>query len=157
LGQPRAQATQIEKQRLLRRTRAAAHDRPVAKNVVLHGGAYPPCGVGREANFSIGLETRRRFQEPDVTFLYQVADRKPERAELPRHRDDESHVGSGDLMQSFLIALVPPANCKRVFLIAIEIGRFHRGTDQASFRRFFHRQALHCPAPTCFRSGSRCF
>ena len=84
LRQPGAQPSQIEEQRLLRRAGAAAHDRPVAQDVVLDGGPDPPRRIGGEAHLALRLEAGGGLQQADMPFLDQVAERQPEMPELCR-------------------------------------------------------------------------
>jgi hypothetical protein len=90
-----------------------------------------------------------------MAFLNKITDRQSESTELSRHRDDQAHVGGRDLVQSFLITLTFPAQGKSMLFIASKIRRLHRGSDQASLSRFFHRQALHCR--NMFRIGITLF
>ena len=51
-------------------------------------------------------------------------------AEAGRQRDDEAHMGGGQLMKGRLVALVLPAHGKQVLLFAFEKGRIHGRADE---------------------------
>ena len=126
LRQARAQSPQIEEERLLRRGRAAAHDRPVAQDVVLDRRADPPGRIGREADLAVRLEARRRLEQADMALLDEVAHRQPEIAESGGDRDHQAHMGSGQAMQRRLILAVSPAHGEIVLFATFEIGGLHR-------------------------------
>src|SRR3546814_4592315 len=76
----RAQTAEIEEQRLMGRGGAGAHDRPVAKDKVLHRRADPPRGIGREADVALRLAPAGSLQQPKSALLDEVAqDRKSTR------------------------------------------------------------------------------
>ena len=112
IADARAQAAQIEEQRLLRRRRAGAHDRPIAQHEILHRRADPPRGVGGEAHFALRLEARRGLHQADIALLHQIAHRQAVMAEARGHRDDEAQIGGDQFVQRALVVLVAPARAK---------------------------------------------
>src|SRR5690606_29499184 len=94
---------QVEEQRLLRRARTTADNRPVTQDIVLHRGANPPTGIGREAHVARRLEPRRRLEQSDVTFLNKIAHGQAETAELGSHGDHQAHMRERYLVAGVLI------------------------------------------------------
>ncbi len=77
-----------------------------------------------------------------MALLDQIAHRKAEIAELGRHRDHQPHMGSGNLVQSLLVAVFAPADRQVVLFLAFKIGRLHGSPDQVPLRLLFHRPRL---------------
>jgi len=92
LHQPGAQPAQVEEQGFLRGGRAAAHDRPVAQDVILDRRPDPPRRVGGEAHVPLRLEPGGGFHQADMPLLNEVGHRQAIVTKTPRQGDDEAHV-----------------------------------------------------------------
>src|ERR1700733_2159567 len=120
----------MEEESLLGRARTAAYNRPIAQNIILNSGAYPPRGISRKAHVAFGLEACRCFHEPDMSFLDQVGGRQAVVAKSHCDRDDKPHMGMDELMQSRLILIFPPAAGQIAFLPMFEKRRGHRRRNE---------------------------
>ena len=129
-GEPGAQAAQVEEQRFLGRAGAAANDRPVPQDVILHRGADPPGGVGGEAHLALRIEAGRGLQQAHMAFLDQIGHGQAVMPEPGRDRDDEPHMSGGQLMKRRFIAVVLPANGQQPLLLPFEEWRVHGGADK---------------------------
>jgi len=125
-----AQPAQVEEQRLLGRGGARADDGPVAQDIVLHGRADPPGGVGRETNFPLRLETGRCLHQADGPFLHQVRHRQAVIAVFRGRGRDQARIGVDQFVQGCLVLQVAPAQRQFLFALASEQRRAHRMADE---------------------------
>lgn len=130
LHQPGAQAPQVEEQGLLGRTRPAAHDRPVAQDVVLDRGADPPRGVGREAHVPLRLEPGGGLHQADMALLDEVGHRQAVMAEAAGERDHEAHVGGDQAVQGALVAGLLPGHRQPTLFFPRKERRLHRCSNE---------------------------
>ena len=67
-----------------------------------------------------------------MAFLDHVAHREAEMAEPAGDRDDQAHMRLGQLVQGLLVAAIAPRHGELVFLVAFQVGRVHRRTDETA-------------------------
>ncbi len=90
-----------------------------------------------------------------MAFLNKVGDRQTIMSESNRQCDHEPHMGLGKLMHRTDIAIVFPAPCENLFLVACQKRRGHRSSYElpADSRELHHRIQRTSP-PCCSARGA---
>ena len=127
------QAAQIEEKRLLGGGCPGPHDRPVAQDIVLDGGADPPAGIGRKADIAARFEPVGRLHQPDIAFLDQVGEGQAVALVAGGQGNHETDMGFGQPVQRMVVALLAPEARQFLFFLTLQQGLGHGGFDETLF------------------------